>query len=262
MRVYYSGAVGAYTVEALRDHKEPPVLLSFYDVVRKRSPLVTVLNGWGSPCFLDSGAFSAMTMGETVDLGALADFYLQHAARFDTVANLDVIGDARTSEINLRALQARGVPALPVWHFTSSLAELHRVAAEHERFAIGGVVPYAMRPKLREQVLDRAWEVIHHHWPRRVHGFGVMGISALLRYAWHSVDGSSPVQATAFGKVLEFNPELGKLRELDGKEATEFLRSRHKTSLRARTAINLGAYRQLEQYVTRQWAEKGVVWDD
>jgi hypothetical protein len=64
--------------------------------------------------FLDSGAFSAYTQKETIDINRYADFIQQHGKHFSLMANLDDIGDTGAkSWANLKALESMGCQGFP-----------------------------------------------------------------------------------------------------------------------------------------------------
>lgn len=264
MRIYYAAMYGGYYACADAVGR-PPLLTSFWDHKRKAYDLNHLRTEYRTRSFLDSGAFSAANSGATIDLEEFAAFYLQHRDLFEIVSSLDVIGDPRGSERNLHTLRAKGVPALAVWHMTSSLDELDRVVAENEHFAIGGMVPYVRKVRLRDAVLSRAWERIYKHWPRRVHAFGVTELDVLRLYPWHSVDSSTAVMSAAYGCVYEFDLAEAKLRRMDNRRVTARygeVMGRRVSMIRMRCKLNISAMMAMQHHVTATWASKGVVWDE
>jgi len=84
-------------------------LESFADI----SPAVEAYRPLWRGALLDSGAFSVMTTGRVIDLGAYRDFVAEHGDFYDAIASLDVIdGDWRASVTNWRAMPG----TFPTWH--------------------------------------------------------------------------------------------------------------------------------------------------
>lgn len=66
---------------------------------------------------LDSGAFSEMTTGKPIDLGAFVDFCLEHGAFYDFIASLDSItGGVEVNVKNWQHMISKGVAAIPTFH--------------------------------------------------------------------------------------------------------------------------------------------------
>lgn len=142
---------------------------------------------------LDSGAFSAKNSGTvvTVDgyLEAIADLRqtLPERLRPKEIYALDVIGDAEASLANCRNMWARGVEAIPTYHYQDGdEGILREMLAGYEKIAIGGVAKLNHNTKLKfcEQVFARAW-------PKKIHGFGCASEDMVMSLPFHSVDSTS-----------------------------------------------------------------------
>lgn len=264
MRLYFAAMYGVYYACA-DETGRPRLLTSFWDHKHKAYDMTALRDVYRTKGFLDSGAFSAANSGATIDLEEFAAFYLEHRELFEVVSSLDVIGDPRGSERNLHTLRKKGVPALAVWHMTSSLDELDRVAAENEHFAIGGMVPYVRKERLRNAVLERAWERIYKVWPRKVHAFGVTESSVLLGFPWHSVDSSAAIMSAAYGTVYEFNHSEQRIVRMDARRASARygeVMGRRVPMIQMRCKLNICAMMALQHHVTATWRAKGVEWDE
>lgn len=141
---------------------------------------------------LDSGAFSAETLGARIDLDAYAEFAARGLAedpRLSEVFSLDVIGDEAASLRNTEVLWERGIPAIPTFHYGSGWAALEHLVKEYPKIALGGMVgqSIASLDAWMAQCFARIWRVR----PTRVHAFGVTSERLLLKYPFHSADSSS-----------------------------------------------------------------------
>ena len=98
MRLYFAGDLsGGYSEEATYCRIAGMCwrLLSFSLIGERNNGDIDF---WGSdaaprPFFLDSGAYSAMSRGVTIDLSEYCSFIKQYREKIDPYASLDVIGD-------------------------------------------------------------------------------------------------------------------------------------------------------------------------
>jgi hypothetical protein len=166
----------------------------------------------GMELFLDSGAYSAHTQGESIDVEQYAAYIQEHGHHFTLRANLDDIGDTGPkSWDNLKALESLGcthdkdLGVFPVFHAADDFAYLTKMLDGGYPFmALGGLVG-ASRNVLREW-LDNVWAkylVKDDGTPRiQVHGFGLTDTELMIRYPWFSVDSSSWVMTGIFGGCI------------------------------------------------------------
>lgn len=182
-------------------------LESYHYVGNQRS--VDRLRQAGRAVFLDSGAFSAWTLGVTLSVADYCD-YIERARDVIRVEDgvlmasvLDGIGDPLQTYRNQLEMEARGVKPLPCFHFGEDERWLDYYVANYEYITIGGMVG-KLYPQLR-MWLDRIWPRIldGSGQPKvKVHAFGVTQVNLMQEYPWHSVDSSSWVQAAAFGNLI------------------------------------------------------------
>ena len=138
---------------------------------------------------LDSGAFSEMTSGKPVDLGAYVDFALAHRHGYDEIVNLDVIsGDVSdrvaASMRNLQTMRDAGLDPLPVFHQGEPWSVLLELAA-------GGRVGLGFQRPIRgaEEWLDDVFGRLPSG--TKVHGFAMAAEKFTRRYPFHSVDSAT-----------------------------------------------------------------------
>jgi len=203
---------GAYyarmTPEEQRHRREIRNILESYHYVGRDS-FVRAMRRDGARVFLDSGAFSAFTLGKDVDLDAYCRYCRDNADLVEYASVLDGIGDPLKTYENQMAMEANGVQALPCFHYGEDERYLEFYVERYPYITLGGMVPIA-RPQLRVW-LDRIWSRYLTDAKGRpkikVHGFGLTTMSLMERYPWFSVDSSSWVQIGNVGNVLL--PEWG-----------------------------------------------------
>jgi hypothetical protein len=188
---------------------ELPHILESWHYVGKQS-FVDHMRANGAQIFLDSGAFSAYTLG--VDLSV--EDYCNYIKRNEDIIRkedgvlmasvLDGIGDPLQTYRNQLEMEARGVRPLPCFHFEEDSRYLDFYVNNYEYITLGGMVG-ATTQQLRNW-LDRVWE--NHlldgagRAKIKVHGFGITAVPLMEEYDWYSCDSSSWIQSAAFGSVI------------------------------------------------------------
>jgi len=185
-------------------------LLESYHYIDKPAA-VAKIRKMGEKVFLDSGAFSAHSLGVDINIDAYCS-YIQNnkdIIRVDDVTGallasvLDGIGSAKLTLENQKEMEAQGVKPLPCFHFGEPEEYLKHYMDNYEYITLGGLVPISTKESIRW--LDRIWGrylADEHGRPRlRVHAFGVTSQDIMKRYPWASVDSSSWVQAAGNGSI-------------------------------------------------------------
>lgn len=166
--------------------------------------------------FLDSGAYSAFTQKETIDIEQYAEFIHAHGEIFSAIANLDDIGDTGPkSWANLKELEQLGCrDVFPVFHYNDDIKYLKKMIDNYPLIGLGGLVGTSR--KVLQEWLDRVWGrylTKPDGTPRlRVHGFGLTDYKLMARYPWHSLDSASWAMAGIYGDcVFHENGKLFKV---------------------------------------------------
>lgn len=212
----------------------PNILESFHYVGKQR--YVDEMRADGAKIFLDSGAFSAHTLGVQLDVGVYCDYILRNMDILRVEDNalmasvLDGIGDPLQTYRNQLEMEARGVRPLPCFHYGEDERYLEYYLANYDYITIGGMVG-----KTKEQLitwLDRIWDrfvIDGSGTPRaKLHGFGITTISIMERYPWYSCDSSSWIQGAAFGTIV--HPKHGAL-SVSEKSPSRHDKGRHVSTL-------------------------------
>lgn len=186
----------------------PHILESWHYVGKQR--FVDAMRNDGAKVFLDSGAFSAFTLGATLSVEEYCDYIHrnQDILRVEDgvvmASVLDGIGDPLQTWRNQQEMEMRGVRPLPCFHAGEDIRYLEHYVKEYEYITLGGMVGSSTKALIRW--LDRMWDEHLTDGSGRarckVHGFGITSIPIMERYPWHSCDSSSWVQATAFGSIV------------------------------------------------------------
>lgn len=158
-----------------------PILITYADVLKngpamKNSILPRVAAGRYSSVICDSGAFSVISAGITVDIHEYAAWARDHRELFDVIVNLDSIaGDLAESRRNLEILTAAGLNPLPVFHEGEPWAELEGMARDHDHLGLGYArLPGGRMKSPRKARLAWAREALARVGDRaRTHGFAM-----------------------------------------------------------------------------------------
>lgn len=168
--------------------------------------------------FLDSGAYSAWSVGAEIDLDEYAKFVKEHKDLFSYYFNLDVIPGkkdkptsaddvekaAAMSRKNWLALKKQGLNSIPIFHQREDFKWLRKMVADKEPYL--GISP---REGLPADVilswLDAVFDELTDKDGRpivKTHGLGVASWRMMSRYPWTTCDATSWALTSAFGQVL------------------------------------------------------------
>ena len=195
----------------------------------------------GKRLFIDSGAFSADSLGAPIDIAEYAKWVNEHqhlVAYIDAgtgklvgeqsapdpgandialVAGLDVIdtagatsgkadGALGTYQNVWRFENNFGIKCLPTVHYGEDPRWLDYYVQNYPYICLGGLVTGKMSDLQRNfDWLDQCWEQLTDKDGRarvKVHGFAVAGKRMLERYPWTSADASSWVKAGMYGRII------------------------------------------------------------
>lgn len=186
-----------------------PHLLESYHYIHKES-FVNAIREKGDLIFLDSGAFSAYTLGIDLDITAYCDYIKRNSdiIRVDEgimmASVLDGIGDPQLTYENQMEMERQGVRPLPCFHAGEDERYLEWYVKNYEYITLGGMVGSSTKQLMIW--LDRMWDKYLTDGsgnPRlKVHGFGITSIPIMERYPWWSCDSSSWIQSAAYGSVI------------------------------------------------------------
>jgi len=232
-------------------------LESYLYFENKKVSIGETLTKWGvNDLILDSGAFSAFTMNVKIDIQKYAKTVLENKQYITKCANLDVIGNAEATYENWLYLKEKGCDPLPVIHYGADKKWFDIYLKQHKvkYLALGGLVPYTKQRVKIKNWLDSCFFYIKPYFPVKIHLFGVTTNWILKRYPIYSCDSTGWLYAGKRGRILKFNGN-GVVAHRD----TELLSKAHNYK---QNDIRSGlAYMQFEEYLTKLWVKRGIVWD-
>lgn len=196
-------------------HGIPHILESYHYVGSQK--YVDQMRADSAQVFLDSGAFSAYTLGVSIDLPTYCDYIKRNMDIWRVedgvvmASVLDGIGDPLQTYRNQLHMEALGAKPLPCFHAGEDERYLEYYVQNYEYITLGGMVGSSTKQLCIW--LDRMWDKYLTDGsgrPRlKVHGFGITAVPIMERYPWWSVDSSSWIQSAAFGSIV--TPEFGPL---------------------------------------------------
>lgn len=154
--------------------------------------------------FLDSGAFSAWSQGQDVDIQEYITFIKENEDCLDIYAVLDVIGNPQATWKNQMIMEDAGLHPLPVFHYGEADSWLERILKRgYDYIGLGGMVPITTNSLI--YWLDHLFSQYltdEKGLPKvKVHGFGLTSLPLMLRYPWFSVDSTSWVITGRLGSI-------------------------------------------------------------
>lgn len=155
--------------------------------------------------FLDSGAFSALTQGITIDIQEYIEFIKKNEKVITHYSNLDVIGDAVGTWKNQKIMEEAGLMPIPVFHYGEDEKWLRKyLEGGYDYLSLGGMVPIsttALTTWLDRLFLNNLTD--KNGMPIiKVHGFGLTSFSLMFRYPWYSIDSTSWVVTGRLGSIF------------------------------------------------------------
>jgi hypothetical protein len=215
-------------------HGIPHILESYHYIGSQR--FIDQMRADDAKVFLDSGAFSAYTLGVDIDLPTYCDYIKRNADLWRVedgvmmASVLDGIGDPLKTYQNQLAMEQLGAKPLPCFHAGEDERYLEHYVKNYEYITLGGMVGSSTKQLCIW--LDRMWDKYLTDGsgrPRlKVHGFGITAIPITERYPWYSVDSSSWIQSAAFGSII--TPQWGTL-SVSEKSPTRHDAGQHATTL-------------------------------
>lgn len=165
--------------------------------------------------FLDSGAFSALTLKTSVDIDAYIAFIKKYEKYVEVYANLDAIGDAEQTLKNQKYMESKGLKPLPTFHTGEDWKYLDYYVKNYDYIALGGTVGSGFDNKQKQLWFDECFSKYicdKDGMPKvKTHAFGMTSFRLLFRYPWYSADSTSWNVTARNGEILIMPTRKGKL---------------------------------------------------
>lgn len=226
----------------------PHILESWHYVGKQR--FVDDMRRDSARVFLDSGAFSAFTLGVQLSVKEYCDYIrtntdiIRVEDGIGMASVLDGIGDPLQTYRNQMEMEYRGIRPLPCFHAGEDERYLEWYVANYDYITLGGLVGSSTNQLMIW--LDRVWDrflIDGAGRPKvKVHGFGITSVPIMERYPWYSCDSSSWIQSAAFGSIV--HPQFGPIN-VSAKSPARHDKGQHASTLS-----------QIEQDYLFQYLEK------
>lgn len=156
------------------------------------------------PCgriMVDSGAFTAASIGKVIRREEYADFLETWSHVIDHSVTLDVIGDPEATARNTKWLHDRGYPVMPVFTRGHRAADFDAMVRDSGYVCVGGGVgmPHPVVIKRLSALQRRAEEL-----GGGIHALGVGNLDGLRKIRPYSADSSNASGAFKFGYLLAY----------------------------------------------------------
>ena len=208
--------------------------------------------------FVDSGAFSAWSQGDIIDVEAYMLWLWEYG--FETYASLDVIYDPEATKENFETMRnpnrikEEGFNPIPTFHYGIDFKYLEDIKDE-PYIALGGMVPLAKESAKLQRWLDKCFEILIDNVKKgmKVHGFGLSNMQLLKRYPFYSVDSSSWNAGGKFGETYEFK----KGRMVRGQGLVDKMNIDKRDYIRLNQK-NIYEFQKAEKFLTDLWTKRGI----
>jgi hypothetical protein len=198
MKIFFAVSNSAYLNLVLK-YPNTNILVSYHykNAIKNGATLQTIKNN-GSSFFLDSGAFSASTLGIKIDINNYIKFIQSNINNIDYYAGLDDISNYKNTLSNNRLMEKEGLKPLITFHYGEPIELLKDYLSEYNHICLGGVVGKSRKVKIKW--LDNLYaRVISEFDNKKIHMFGVADKVILERYPFYSADAASEGLRAAFG---------------------------------------------------------------
>jgi hypothetical protein len=232
--------------------------------------------------FIDCGAFSVATRGDTISLleyerfvDAVRKAYPggeEHMA----IAQLDVMGDAARTRRNLQRMRKDGFNPIPIFTRGASFEELENLIAEGADYiALGNLNDFGRIKNLGQLngYLGKVFSITRDRC--KLHMFGVARLNFLLQFPFYSCDTSEGLKATGYGVVRDIREDGQGVASImvhrTKKELMKFPHLAdfivdghvpHSGNRRIRLCHNTANLVKMERHLTKTWRLRGVDWDE
>jgi len=179
--------------------------------------------------FADSGAFSAWTKNEKVEVEAYGDWLLENREYLSIYASLDVRNDLDATLRNQEYLEGLGLRPVPVFHAGSPWDIFEEYCKRYNYIALGGVAGARFETEKTSRWYAHCWRRAEGR--AQFHGFGATGWGILRSFPFYSVDSTSWASGFRFGYVPLFHPRRHKFYRIKLGDARSAYRWRELLSI-------------------------------
>lgn len=169
--------------------KSPEPWLEFFDAVKGRFPLM-----------IDSGAYTAWSVGDPIDHTDYIGFLLANEHRFDHYVQLDIVRDAAATAVNLQTELEAGLRPMGVLTLDMAEDRFAALAEANDRVCIAGGVDESSDYYISR--IERCWRSVRGAC--RIHGLGYTRAVEPFKSKVASIDSSTWAVGARYGKFSLF----------------------------------------------------------
>lgn len=181
------------------------ILMSYWTLKNKN--LGQYLSRWVQrneiELFIDSGAYSAYTMYQTIDVNAYGKWLIDNQGWYDYCANLDVKESWQKSANNLAVLESLGLHPLPVYHLGEPEYLYTDMLLNYDYICLGGVAGNIRGLNVTTPTIQKFARQAQAAG-KRLHLFGIGAFPVLMKAPSYSADSSSYI-GYRWGKIKIFD---------------------------------------------------------
>ncbi len=172
-----------------------PVLVSYAYARKHRDEFAALANHPHVELLLDSGAFTAKNTGEEIRLQDYCQFLDEWGERLFRYLALDVVGDPRRTEANLREMLRAGYKPVPVHVLGDDQRRMDELFEMSDYVALAGLRRPKKGPSPKEYVAAKM------RWAagRKVHWLGYVREPMIAAFRPYSCDSATWLNATLYG---------------------------------------------------------------
>lgn len=177
------------------------VLVSYYFLMKDKR-LLSAVNSLADKkeFIIDSGAFTAWTQGIEISLDDYISFINMNKSKFNHFVNLDVIGDAETTERNMQVIMKRtGIEPITVYHGGEDLIYLKHMVKNYEYI---GLSSNAKWPAEKQSNWLKVINGIFPFTKHKFHCFGFVPLREKFIHTLYSGDSATWARLAGFGNII------------------------------------------------------------
>ena len=248
MIMYFAGAEPENFNKLLHDCNVQNILVSAYSLNYKKD--LKLYKKRFDNVLLDSGGFSARVRGVEIKVKDYANYInknnIKLAFNLDTMSVKETLSNQRYLEKNTDAY------IIPIYHYSDYISKKHRTLLDrfidkYNYISIGGVAGMRLGTRA-ERLYDYTFSKAQNDV--KVHGLGITGTRVLASYPFYSVDSTSWLGASRFGRS----------NYIKDNRVMKFQSKNRHYMYRSKNEINY--YQKMEKTISDIWTMRGVEWLD
>lgn len=226
MKIFLAGNIALGPPIEYIKYEAPFVLQTYYDLRHQCQDICKAIINTPKMFFLDSGAFTFMNSGKSVDFEKYLEEYAEFIKKYDVThffeLDLDtIIGVTKTREMTDRLEKMTGKQCIPVFHACRKMSGWREMVDQYPYVAIGSSgITEECRWVHNSAILNQMLAIAHKAGCK-VHGLGYTRLSNINKTTVHfdSVDSSSCLSGGRFATIYKFTGQKLISKNIKGKSS-------------------------------------------